>query len=245
MSNFELHQNPLNRMQSAIQQAGFHYIVCLKAYVTNADYKVKIKNTEYSFDAVRRTDGGLLHAEFQHWAAKTVLRDLVESFSFFLTEIYRDAIAAKPEVGYSTTLARFERLGIEEQLTTLAKDFVIDERWIIRLVGYNRARNCLAHRHGVVGSRDATDGNDLVIRWLVTTIKLADVTIADSIDAGIMNSLIHVQHVQGKPAKVEVTDKEKRARVGSRLSFLPTDILEICQTFQMAAAAFSNLSSGS
>lgn len=231
---------PLDKMQSAVQQAGFHYIVCLKARPTNADYHLMIEKTDYHFDAVRRTNSGTLHAEFQHWAAKAVLRDLMESFSIFLLEVYRHAVQACPGRAHSTTLAKFERMGIEDQLDILAKDFAIDDAWISRLVGYNRVRNCLAHRQGVVGQQDTNDGDDLVIRWLVPTVESRSGPPAASIDAGHMSSLISAHHVQGGAAHIEVRDKEKRFAIGSRLNLLPTDILEICSTFQLVAAGFSN-----
>jgi len=219
---------PLDKMRSAIQLAGFHYIVCLKALPTNADHEITFDKMTYAFEAIGRVGSNALHGEFQRWAAVSVLRDLIENFSTFLMEIYGSAMQANPGAAYSATLIQFERKGIEDQLDILSKDFSIDAAWTTRLVGYNRARNCLAHRQGKVGPRDANDGNELVVRWLATKIELA---------------IIRGQHVHGQAARVEVQDKEKRIGVGSFLIFLPTDILEICQTFQFAAAAFGTLAS--
>lgn len=234
---------PLDNMQSAIQLAGFHYIACLKAHPTNADHRLKIEDAEYVFDAIGRSDSTALHVEFQRWAAMSVLRDLVENFSTYLMEVYGSAARAHPERTFSLTLAQFERKGIEEQLATLSKDFVVDAAWVSRLVGYNKARNCLAHRQGVVGSADTTDGSYLVVRWLVSRVMLKSGPITPAVEvAGPMGSLVRAQHVQGEAARVEIRDKEKRTAIGSVLTFLPADILEICQTFQLAAAAFSTLS---
>ena len=237
---------PLDKMKSAIQLAGFHYIVCLKAVPTNADHQFTIEKMEYSFDAIRRTDSRTLRVEFHRWAAMVVLRDLIESFSVFLMEVYRDTMQANPAAAYSATPAQFERMGIEDQLGVLSNDFAIDAAWTSRLIGYNKARNCLAHRKGIVGPRDATDGNELVVRWLVSKIELTNGSVTPFVEAvGPMNSLIRGQHIHGKSARLEVHDKEKRIAVGSYLSFLPVDILQICQTFHLAAAAFSARSSRS
>lgn len=237
---------PLDKMQSAIQLAGFHYIVCLKALPTNADHRLTIEKMEYVFDAIRRTDSRALHSEFQRWAAMVVLRDLIESFSVFLVEVYANAIQENPGAAYSVTVDQFERRGIEDQLGILLNNFAIGEAWVTRLVGYNRARNCLAHRQGIVGPRDATNGRELVVRWLVSKTELTDGPVTSFVEAaGPMNSLIRAQHIHGGAVLLEVQDKEKRISVGSILHFLPTDILEICQTFQMAAAALSALESRS
>jgi hypothetical protein len=228
-----------DKMQSAIQLAGFHYIVCLKTVPTNADHEIFTEKIAYSFDNIRKTDNRTLHIEFQRWAAMVVLRDLIESFSVFLMEVYRDNMQAKPTAAYSATLAQFERMGIEDQLGILANDFAIDAAWTSRLIAYNKARNCLAHRQGIVGPRDVTDGSELVIRWLVSKIELTDGPVTPFIEAvGPMSPLIRAQHIHGEPIYLEVHDKEKRVAIGAYLNFLPTDILEIIWTFQMAAAVF-------
>jgi hypothetical protein len=49
MSMPEQSPTPLDKMQSAIQLAGFHYIVCLKALPTNADHRLTIEKMEYVF----------------------------------------------------------------------------------------------------------------------------------------------------------------------------------------------------
>jgi hypothetical protein len=239
----EPHPTPLEKMQSAIQLAGFHYIVCMKALPTNADYHLSIERVDYVFDAIRAISSTVLHSEFQRWSALVVLRDLIESFSTYLMEVYGLAIEANSVAASSVTLAQFERKGIEDQLAVLSGCFTIDSAWIVRLVGYNKARNCLAHRQGLVGPRDITDGNDLVVRWLVSKIELTNGLAGSSVSVdGPMNSLVRAQHIQGAPARAEVRDKEKRIPLGSVIRFMPTDILEICQTFQLAAAAFSTLS---
>jgi len=238
----EQYLKPFQRIQNAIQLAGFHYIVCLKAVPTNADYWISIEKKRYSFESIRTADSTELHGEFQRWAAKTVLRDLIEDFSFFLTEVYRNAIRAPLNVPYSATFEQFERKGIEDQLAILSADFPIDAAWISRLTGYNRARNCLAHRQGIVGPRDVTDGNDLVVRWLVAKAEASSEPVKSTVEAiGPMRALVEAYHVHGGAVRFEVDDKERRISSGAMLNFFPEEILEICLTFQMAAAAFSGL----
>ncbi len=233
----------LEKMRNAIQLAGIHYIVCMKARPTNADRRLKIGSMEYVFETIQRVSDDLLHAEFQRWAARTILRDIIEDFSVFLTEVYRNTIHAHPRPTYSVTLDRFERMGIEDQLLTLSNNFAISPEWTSRLVGYNRARNCLAHRQGIVCPRDVTDGNDLVVRWLAAKVEVVGGTPSPTIEvSGPMGSLVGMQHIHGAAARAELQDKEKRFAVGSALHLSPADIFEIVGTFQLVAAVFSNLS---
>lgn len=234
---FEQSPTPLDRMRSAIQPAGFHYIVCLRARPTSADHRLTIdEKMGYVFDAIRR----VLHADFQRWAATVVLRDLIENFSVSLMEVYRNANQANPGANYFVTLDQFECEGIEDQLGVLLNDFSIDAAWTSMLIGYNRARNCLAHRQGIVGSRDTTDGNDLVVRWLVSKTELTSGRATPFVEGiGPMSSLIRAQHIQGGAVRLEVHEKEMRIAVGSALKFPPTGTSDICLTFQMAAGAFA------
>ena len=235
----------LDKMQSAIQLAAFHYIACMKACPTNQDHRVNIDKTEYIFASIASVDNSVFHAEFQRWTTKCVLRDLVENFSIFLSEVYERAFLASLTYSFSVTSAEFERLGVESQLKAISLHFTIDEAWIIRLIGYNRARNCLAHRQGIVGTRDVTDGNELIVRWLSSSVELRDGPPEPKVVIeGEMSALLYGTHVQGNSTvRARVEEREKRIATGSALFFSPSDVLEICQTFQLAAAAFSVLPS--
>lgn len=232
---------PPDKMRSAIQLAGFHYIACMKAMPSNADHKLTIGKSEFFFENIRTADSTTLHWEFQRWATSAVLRDLIENFSIFLTETYSEIVTGTPHRLFSTSPTRFERSGIEDQLSVLQTEFSVAQEWISRLTGFNRARNCLAHRAGIVGSRDANDNGDLVIRWLAGKTTPADGSPKDVIEVhGPMAKFVRAEHIHGDfAAKIELLDRQKRVAVGSMLEFHPDEIFEICQTFQLASAAFS------
>jgi hypothetical protein len=234
---------PLNKMHSAIQLAAFHYIVCLKTKPSNADHKISVYDFEFHFESIRTVDSTWLHAEFQRWAASAVLRDLIEHFSIFLLEIYQDAVTSSPSRTFSVTPTQFERRGIEDQLATLSTEFSISREWTSRLTGYNRARKCFAHRAGIVGPPDATDASDLVIRWLAAKATLTQGSHNQFVDVqGPMGDLVRAEHIAGlSSANIELQDREKRVPIGSILHFRPDEVFEICQTFQLAATAFSGV----
>lgn len=229
----------LAKMQRAIQLAGFHYIACLKARPSSADSELRMGTAHYSFAAISRAGSKDLHVEFQSWAAVSVLRDLIESFSIFLMETYGHAVASSPNRSFPVTVEQFERRGIEDQLAVLSDCFSIAPVWVTRLTGYNRARNCLAHRAGVVGPTDATEAGVLVVRWLVTSAALTSDKVTPYVPVeGPLASLARGEHVSGGAAQIAINDRKKRIAVGRTLRFMPNEVLEICGTFQMASAAF-------
>lgn len=234
---------PLDRMHTAIQLAAFHYIVCLKTTPSNKDHKLTTSKIEYHFENIRTADSKLLHFEFQRWATCAVLRDLVEHFSIFLSDTYHAAVNSRPNLKFCVSPTQFQRRGIEYQLAVLASAFNVAPEWVSRLTGYNRARNCLAHRAGIVGVQDTTDGQEMVVRWLMPKTSIKDGAPDQHIDvSGPMGKLVQAQHIDGDFAtKVELQDREKRVRIGNDLHFNPDEIFEICQTFQLAAAAFSEM----
>lgn len=167
----------------------------------------------------------------------------MEAFSVFLTEIYQEAVTQNPGRVFRVTPIMFERRGIEDQLDILASEFAIAAEWISRLTGYNRARNCLAHRLGIVGARDVTHGSELVIRWLNATAAAVPGSPSEVVGIeGPMSELLQARHVEGtSAASIRIEDQEKRVSIGKSIKFLPNEVLGICQTFQLAVGAFSGV----
>jgi hypothetical protein len=234
MNTIERPPTALDRMHSAVQLAGFHYIACMKARPTNDDHHLTIGSSQYVFNSIANTPSNVLHSEFQRWAARVVLRDLIESFSLYLIELYQTSVSSSKASDAPMTAERFERRGLEDQLSAFANHFDVDEQWTTRLVAFNRARNCLAHRQGLVGDRDVTEGKYLVVRWLKADVSLTP----GNGDSGPMAELIRGQLLAGQHASFSIEDKEKHFIAGSAITLDPDDVLEICQTFQIAAAAF-------
>ncbi|MEJ1119774.1 hypothetical protein V9K92_14975 [Phyllobacterium sp. CCNWLW109] len=241
MSALEL--QPIQKIQRAIQLAGFHYIASLKSHPTRADHEITYIDKTYSFEAIKSSNDQQLQVDFQSWAVASVVRDLIESFSIFLWDVYSHAVANNPDGVFSSTPTKFEQRGIEDQLKILTVDFGIDSAWTSILNGYNKARNCLAHRSGIVAAKDATDGNELVIRWLVLSIQTHDGATTQTIPSqGLMENLIQGSHISGIGSHLFINDREKRVAIGNELQFFPDEFFGICQTFQLATAAIAGLS---
>jgi hypothetical protein len=233
--------SPLHKMQNAVQLAGFHYITCLRAKTGSENSQLEIQGTPYVFEGIRQADSSQLHREFQEWAARAVLRDLIESFSIFLTEVYE--IAELGSATMSPSAVKFERLGIEEQADKIKLDFNIDGNWLFMFKGFNRARNCMAHRQGIVGAVDANAGEDLVVSWLTQNGSVRDGLVTQfSRPTGQFSELIRFQQTGAQHTiNIQVERTEKRIPIGSALVFEPLDILNICITFQTLASVFGRV----
>lgn len=86
------------------------------------------------------------------------LRDLIETFSIFLDRLYEPFfVLNKGFDGNGKRLSPpkvYERRGITDKLDTLSRILEISETDRKVLVSLNQARNCFAHRRGVVGEPD-------------------------------------------------------------------------------------------
>jgi hypothetical protein len=234
--------SPLNKMKSAIQLAGYHYITCLKAMAGNENCELEIKGTNYCFENIRTHDWSTLAWEFQSWAARSVLRDLVESFSIFMTEVFQ-SIESKSSKQLTVNSVKFERLGIEEQSQVFKVNFNVDDQWFLMFDGLNRVRNCLAHRQGIVSAKDLNDNGNLTVSWLKTIWSIADRTHSQFVEAaGLYNNLVRGEQATGSLAiDLGVDRVEKRFDMGKSLIFEPDEILQICMTFSTLASVFSRV----
>jgi hypothetical protein len=126
-------------------------------------------------------------------------------------------------------------MGLTEQLEVFASKFGVDAAWVSRLSGYNKARNCLAHRNGLVGDVDFTQGEgSLVIRWMESKV-------ARAADHELPHDMAHLARfilTSGEPSyRGQLQDKERRFSAGQSVDLRPEELLQICATFQMATAA--------
>jgi hypothetical protein len=234
--------SPLNKMDSAVQLAGFHYITSLKARAGNENCELYVKGNTYSFENIRTFDSSTLAWEYQCWAARCVLRDLVESFSSFLTAVYQ-AIESKSSKGLSISGIKFEMLGVEDQSKTFKANFNIDDRWFVMFDGLNRARNCLSHRQGIVSLKDVNNNGALSVSWLKINWSISDQAPTQFVDAaGHYTGLIRGEQLAGSDAiDICIVRTEKRFNIGEILVFEPEDILQICSTFTTLASLFSRV----
>ena len=116
--------------------------------------------------------------EYGKWIRANGFRELLETFSIYLLRIY-DLIwhlhFLYGNGSKTMPVARFERLGIFDQIDYL-RNFIpiLDERVDI-LKTLNQARNCYAHRRGVVGEADIDPATGAFeVKWLRLVYELKE-----------------------------------------------------------------------
>lgn len=242
MTSEKLSRTALQIFQNQVQLAAFHYIVCMKTKPSSQDHEITYANKAYAFEGIQKADNDELHWEFQQWTTHVVIRDILEHFSIFLLNFY---LAAKENRGEKLTereIQRFEFLGIEDQLKTIYEEFEVDKRWIDRVVAFNRVRNCLSHRNGVVSDRDITKNGRLIIHWL----EMENVPEENNPDGiyeakGEMQGLIKIAKKGQLNIGAEIVYKQKHFVIGEKISFLPNEYFQILIALQATASLFSNL----
>ncbi|CAN5139140.1 hypothetical protein BH10PSE9_BH10PSE9_02500 [soil metagenome] len=168
-------------------------------------------------------------AEFESWVIANGFRDLVETFSVFLTGAY--AAYDLFEKGKTTrdehrrVVSRFERLGIEDQMRRLTELLALDGRFLAMFASLNQARNCLAHRQGVVGMADTpASGQPFDLVWRTRTMMLED---GRDVSALLREGEEVLVEGGQKISFVEV-ERTKRFRIGEVLRLSRHELSEIC-----------------
>lgn len=172
---------------------------------------------------------------FNTWVIANGLREMIESFSIFLGECFLIRhLIAEQEFPDAVAKKRFERLGVEDQLASLSGDLPIDERFFTMFGSLNQARNCLAHRRGVIGVADVpTPGLPFVLRWRTRTITLEDGRdVAQLLVAGE-----EIKVEAGENIRSEEVERTKTYAIGEAIILSRHELSEICLGITIATAA--------
>ena len=159
----------------------------------------------------------LMRWEYRAWVIGHALADISESISTFLNQIVEENSTA---LGCKEKYEKFERLGLNLKLKALPS-IALDEDFHNAIECVTLARNCLIHRHGIVGAQDCNVGNELVLTW--RGIQISKV---------LESVLMELDHSHRGPAtsqpgdivKFEVTGIERRFSLGARLDLEPNDL---------------------
>ena len=163
----------------------------------------------------------LMRWEYRAWVVGHGLADIAESLGTFLNRL----VEANPTaVGFSGQLRAFERLGLDKKYDALLPSMTIEGPFQEAVWSLTRARNCLIHRHGVVGTPDCNQGNELVLRWVGPQISREADDGYEEIEAA------HRGPAGDRPGtmmRLSVDSIERRFASGSRLDLEPSDLSTI------------------
>jgi hypothetical protein len=171
--------------------------------------------------------------EFTYWIMGNALRELVDAFSAFL-------VRCRPVVRIMETkqinqnelrklAAVIEDKNISQQYKEMRELIGLEPIYAEMFETFRQARNCLAHRRGIVAHRDVnTDDNHFKLRWCFMGTFLRGL---DRTEHPIDNDTIGEGMVAGSDGGMVVarlTWKEKRFPVGSQIRLTRHDLGEVC-----------------
>lgn len=175
-----------------------------------------------------------LKIEFAFWIMGNGLRELIEHFNVFLDRLHEGCTLLKlakhglPRNKPPKRVERFHHAGLQDKLEMLKEDIGLQPINGQSLISINAARNCLTHRRGVVGTRDAGPDGKLTLTWkgmeiFATTPSGEDVILLPrSFDKPI-------GFKDGGQIRMRFQYRSKSFTLGERIVLTPVDLSEICQ----------------
>lgn len=161
--------------------------------------------------------------QFKAWIVGNGLRELVETFSHFLDEIYRIGLDLTTPDDGAKRLKGFQEASLRSKVQRLRDEFQIEGVFARHFESFTAARNALTHGSGMVRQRDCADNGELAITW-----------------RGIENSFVADDGTRYRigdepkgtplrePIELERPIRERRWRVGEKVELSARDLTEIC-----------------
>ncbi|MFC5571603.1 hypothetical protein ACFPN1_16230 [Lysobacter yangpyeongensis] len=190
---------------------------------------------------------------WRHWILKNGFRDIAELISVVLEEAHQvltfyalidrqtagETLNAAALAARDRDISRFHRLSLSDKLEWLLAqpDFSIPDEKIEEIKSINAARNCLGHRSGIVGERDKTHENMLIVKWLGldTAVEVEGVEIP-------FEPPMYLE--KGGTVITRLVRRTKEFQLGDRITFDEREFSEIAWTiFAFAQAVTSALES--
>jgi len=169
--------------------------------------------------------------EFGKWIQTNGLRELLESFSTFMSALYsiiflikqsqkqldREFNKCRPE--------KFERMGIGAQIERFSQVAPVSDGDVKVIRSLNKARNCYAHRHGLVAQADLDEGMvNLPVFWNALQFQIRE----DNGNVVSGNDIFGRVFSNGGKVQVAVREQSKDFGLGSELIFEKQELKEIC-----------------
>jgi len=168
--------------------------------------------------------------EFGKWITTNGLRELLETFSIFLFEIYSAAYLIHRHEGTipvppPRTPTQFERLGIGDQMEQLSALVTVPNNDIRIIRSLNRARNCYVHRQGRIGQPEIDgDTRSFDLLWTALQMEVREPN-GNIIPEEEMFGKV-IEH--GGAVKLRVVERNKSFALGDELVVEKRDMKEIC-----------------
>ncbi|WP_321337163.1 hypothetical protein [Breoghania sp.] len=167
--------------------------------------------------------------EFGKWVRANGLRELIETVSLFLDNLYQPLFAMNRGMDKDGRVLqrpdRLERLGIFDKIDAMSSVLPVSEEDKRMISSMNRMRNCYAHRRGVVGARDLDENADAItVRWNAFEMQLEEPDGNVIPEAELYGKVLE----QGGLVQLKVVARTRSFNEGSELVLDKQDLKEIC-----------------
>jgi hypothetical protein len=176
-------------------------------------------------------------ADYRSWIVANGFRELLEGMETFLNGLYRMVISTERHLGRTRDgparklIREFERSGVSRKLDTLERRYSFKTGFGHYFRSLTQARNCLAHRQGIIGDEDRQSGRAFQLIWLGID---ATITESDGTDHIISPETLgpfdSSKFSSGGNPRLTVTMVDRRLRFGKgeRVTVSAYSLQEIC-----------------
>lgn len=168
--------------------------------------------------------------EFGKWVRANGLRELLETFSIFMFELYqvvfyllryRDKLGALEHY----PPPKFELMGIGAQIEKLTEAITVPKNDVRVIRSLNQARNCYAHRRGLVGEADIDKDTDIFsLVWTAFQMEILEP------DGNVVSEpdMFGRTFEKGGIMQMRVVERKKDTQRGEELMVEKRELKEIC-----------------
>lgn len=172
--------------------------------------------------------------EFESWSIGNAFREIVETFSLFLSEAYGiiHIVDTNSVAGLERAKKRFSfKGGISDHLQIVCDMVGVENRFGPMFVAMNQARNCIAHRRSIVGVEDIPElDQPFNFCWRTRSFVLED-----GRDVGLSLQRGEEVYVEKEQALLCVeVERSKLFAMGQQIRLSRHELSEICFVFTIA-----------
>jgi len=203
------------------------------------------------FTMLRLVPGGLppevlteVKENFRLWVEAAGFRELTETFGVFLDEVHR---ACSLALGFAQNQAltaeqvnvaderhtSFVGEGIPNKLNILQQRFGFSAQHVSELKSLNKARNCFAHRRGIVAAQDYNCEDALAVSWLGMDIVVVENETGNEHIIQVDSGDVLLEH--GGRVEARFLLRVRRFTQGEAIKFSTRDLAEICWFYDREA----------
>lgn len=180
-------------------------------------------------------------AEFRTWIEAAGLRELVEAFAVYLDALHWSCLLAQSaqrtdgHKDIKQKQAAFAKQGLPNKMNNLAQNFGVGPEHTEYLNSIGRARNCLAHRRGVVGAEDVREDKEMQVQWIGTDLFIETPEGERHYINEMPETGVYLR--DGGNVMMQFIERTRVFSLGTVVNFSTRDLAEICFFYQREAKA--------